>query len=124
VAYSLAISACKTKRMNTVITNKEFKKEVLEGKQLSIVQFKTDWNGACEIIAPIYEDLARSYKHVAKFFTIDADKEKAVTNQFRINETPVILFFKNGNVIDNAIGVISRNTLISKIETALSQTKQ
>ena len=106
--------------MNTEITIKEFEEEVLTGSQLSIVQFRTAWNGACEIIAPVYEDLANSYTNVAKFFTIDAEKEKKISNQFRINETPAILFFQNGVVIDYAIGLISRSTLISKIENALS----
>ena len=108
------------KTMNTEITIKEFETEVLAGQHLSIVQFKTALNGACEIIAPVYEDLAKFYTNVAKFFTIDADKEKMVSSQFRINETPTILFFQNGVVIDYAIGLISRSTLISKIENALS----
>jgi thioredoxin 1 len=110
--------------MNTSITMKEFNSTVLKAKQLSIVQFKTEWNGACEIIAPVYDDLANNYKHVANFFTIDADKEKKVSSLYRIKETPAILFFQNGTVIDAVIGLISRNTLISKIENALSQNKQ
>jgi len=110
--------------MNASITMKEFNKKVLEAKQLSIVQFKTDWNGACEIIAPVYDDLANSYKHVANFFTIDAEKEKKVSSLYRINETPAILFFQGGEMIDCVIGLISRNILISKIENALSQNKQ
>jgi thioredoxin 1 len=121
MAHRLAISGLQTRKMNTKITVREFDQEVLKTSLLSIVQFKTEWNGACEIIAPIYEDLANSYKNVANFFTIDADKEKKVSGRFRINETPTILFFKNGNVIDYAIGLISKNILISKIETALSQ---
>ena len=107
--------------MNIEITNREFTKKVLKETQLSIVQFKTEWNGACEIIAPIYEDLAQSYKGIVKFFTIDAEKEKKVSGKFRINETPAILFFQNGNVVDYISGVISRSALISKIESALTK---
>jgi len=107
--------------MNASITIKEFNTKILEGAKLSVVQFKTEWNGACEIIAPVYEDLADSYKHVANFFTIDADKQKKISSLYRINETPAILFFLNGTVIDSAIGLISREMFISKIENALSQ---
>jgi len=103
---------------------KEFNSTVLTAKQLAIVQFKTEWNGACEIIAPVYDDLANLYKHVANFFTIDAEKEKKVSRLYRINETPAILFFQDGEMIDCVIGLISRNILISKIENALSQNKQ
>ena len=113
-----------TKKMNKSIGRTEFMNEVAGNISLNLVQFKTEWNGACEIISPVYDDLANSYKHVANFFTIDADKEKKVSSLYRINETPAILFFQNGTVIDSVIGLISRNTLISKIENALSQNKQ
>jgi thioredoxin 1 len=108
--------------MNTEITNKEFR-AVLKSMDLSLVQFKTEWNGACQIIAPIYEDLAKSYKGQANFFTIDAEEERTVSNEFGITETPAILFFQNGALIDHAIGLISKHVLISKIETALSQVR-
>lgn len=109
--------------MNIAITKKEFKEDVLKSMHLTVVQFKTEWNGACQIIAPIYEDLAKSYNGHVRFYTIDADKEKTVLKKYGITETPAILFFQNGNVVDYAFGLISRNTLISKIETALSQNK-
>jgi thioredoxin 1 len=109
--------------MSLQITSNQFRKEVLENSHLSLVHFKKEWNGACQIISPIFEDLTRSYKSIVKFFTVDTDKEKFIANEFGINEIPAILFFRNGQIIDHSIGLISKNDLISKIENALTETK-
>src|SRR5215210_6014007 len=105
--------------MSRNITIKQFNKEVLENIHLSVIYFKREWNGACQIIAPIYEELAKSYQDTVKFFIVDLDKEKQIAHGFGIIETPSILFFKNGSTIDYAVGLISKNLLILKIENAL-----
>jgi thioredoxin 1 len=68
---------------------------------------------------PIYEELARYYKGLAKFFWVDADQEKELFAQYGIKEVPTILFFKNNELIDYAPGLVSKNKLIAKIENAL-----
>jgi thioredoxin 1 len=112
-----------TKSMNKMIGKKEFKIEVVESLHLSLVQFKTEWNGASQIVSMIYEDLAKSYKGSANFFTVDAEKEIHLGKEYGINEIPTILFFKSGKVIDYASGLIPKNVLITKIENALSSSK-
>ena len=106
--------------MNRAISRKEFKTEIIDSISLSLVQFKIDWNGACQIISPMYEDLASCYKGQAKFFTIDVETETGIDREYGIMELPTILFFKNGKVIDHIIGLKPKNVMISKIENALS----
>ncbi|HXL58679.1 MAG TPA: thioredoxin domain-containing protein [Chitinophagaceae bacterium] len=108
--------------MNLHITGKELKKEVAENINLLLVHFKTEWNGACQILAPVYEDLANEYKDTAKFFTIDTEKNKTAAHEYGVNEIPTILFFKNGEVIDYVSGLTAKNIIISKIENALINT--
>ena len=105
--------------MNRTISGLEFKKEVIGSMALSLVQFKTEWSGACQIISPIYEELAASYKGLAKFFTVDIENEPGVEQEFGILELPTILFFKNGTVIDHVTGLAPKNVIITKIEKAL-----
>ena len=103
-----------------MISKINFRKEVVDSTGLALVQFKKEWNGACQIISPIYEELARSYKGQAKFFTIDIEKEPGIDLEFGVMELPTILFFRRGEVIDHITGLIPRNMMISKIETALT----
>jgi thioredoxin 1 len=109
--------------MNKMIGEKEFRTEVVESSQLSLVQFKTDWNGASQIVSMIYDDLAKSYRGAANFFTVDLEEEIRLGKEYGISEIPTILFFKSGKVIDYATGLIPKNILITKIENALSSIK-
>lgn len=104
-----------------MITKENFKKEVTESKALSLVQFKTDWNGASQIVSMIYDDLAMSYKGIANFHTVDFENEEALVSEYGIMEVPTILFFKSGRMIDHVVGLVPKNTLISKIENHLSE---
>ena len=103
-----------------MISKANFRKEVVDGTGLALVQFKKEWNGACQIISPIYEEVAKSYKGQAKFFTIDVEKEPGIDLEFGVMELPTILFFRSGEVIDHVTGLIPKNMMISKIENALT----
>ena len=94
--------------------------EVIPSVNLSLVQFKVEWNGACQIVSMIYDDLAKSYAGSADFFTVNMETETTLAKQFGVNEVPAILFFRNGKLVDHVMGLIPKNGLISKIENALS----
>jgi len=87
---------------------------------LTLALFKTEWNGACQIVSMIYEDLEKSYQGHIDFYIVDHEKEPALVREFGIQEFPTILFFKNGQLVDHAVGLIAKNVLISKIESALN----
>ena len=108
--------------MSRSIGRKQFKTEVMESESghLSLVQFKTEWSGACQIIAPVFEELSNCYDGIADFFSIDVEQEADMEKEYRVLELPTILFFKNGELIDHVIGLTPRNALISKIESALA----
>jgi len=121
-AQRLAYMNRKIKTMTLHINGKELRKEVAENLNLLLVHFKTDWNGACQILAPVYDDLANAYKDIAKFFTIDAEKNKTAVSKYGVTEIQTILFFKEGEVIDHVSGLVSKSIIISKIENALTNT--
>jgi len=109
--------------VNKPIGKKEFKSRVVESITLILVLFKTEWNGACQLVAMIYNEVAKDYKGTANFFTVDIEKEVHLGKEFGITEIPTILFFKSGKVIDYATGLVPKNVLISKIENAISVSK-
>lgn len=108
--------------MNRVITRKDINKQVANSKGLALVQFRIEWNGACQIISPIYEELARSYRGQADFFSVDAEKESGLDYEFGVTEFPTILFFRSGELIDHVAGLTPKNVMITKIENALAST--
>jgi thioredoxin 1 len=105
--------------MYEAVTKKDFEKEVIESSILTIVQFRKKWNGACQIIEPVYADLAKIYKGTVHFYTVDVEKETELEKAYGVMELPTILFFKSGQVVDHTVGLTPKNVLISKIENAL-----
>ena len=97
-----------------------FNREATENERLTLALFKTEWNGACQIVSMIYDDLAKSYQHDAGFFTVDFEENPELSSEFGIREVPAILFFKKGQLIDHAVGLTAKNVLITKIESALN----
>ena len=97
--------------------------EVRNNMTVSVVQFKTEWSGASQIILPVYEELAHSYQGAVNFLSIDIDEDSAAAEEFGVTEIPTILFFRNGKVVDYVIGLTPKNVLIMKIENALTQNK-
>lgn len=102
------------------ISKNEFKRVVIGNRGLTLVQFKTEWSGACQIISPVYEELAMSYKGSVSFYSVDVEKETGLEKEYGVMEIPTILFFRNGRVIDHVVGLAPKNVVISKIENALS----
>jgi thioredoxin 1 len=99
---------------------KRFDREEIKNETLTLALFKTEWNGACQIVSMIYEELIKSYNTQAVFFSIDHEKEPALGQEFGVREVPTILFFKSGQLIDHAVGLTAKNELVAKIETALN----
>jgi thioredoxin 1 len=108
--------------MNRPISKINFKKEVIESRMISLVQFKKEWNGVSQIIEPLYNDLAKSYNGVVNFYTVDVEKETGLDSEYGVMDIPTILFFKSGKIIDHVTGLTPKNVLISKIENAIAGT--
>jgi thioredoxin-like negative regulator of GroEL len=93
LARGLAIGDCNKndkKKMNRMISKKEFRKEVIGSMDLALVQFKLEWSGVCQIISPIYEELATSYEGQANFFTVDVEKVRGLDDEYGVMELPTI----------------------------------
>jgi thioredoxin 1 len=106
--------------MTKAISKNEFSSMVIKSNQLSLVKFKTEWSGPCQIIEPVYRDVAASYLGVVNFFTVDVEQEKGLDEIYGVMELPTILIFKRGKVVDHTKGLTSKNTLVAKIENALA----
>jgi len=86
---------------------------------LHVIHFRTEWNGACQIVAMMIENLAEVYASRVLFRTADIEKEPALAASYGITEVPTVLLLKGNEVIEHAVGMISRQELVDKIERSL-----
>jgi thioredoxin 1 len=71
------------------------------------------------MIAPMVAELAQDYDGRLKVAKIDVDHNNAVAGQFRIMSIPSLLLFKGGQKVDQVVGAVPKQNLVSKIESIL-----
>ncbi len=102
-----------------VLTDQNFKNEVLESKVPVLVDFWAEWCGPCKQIAPIVEEIAQSYDSKIKVGKVDVDANNQTALNYMIRSIPSLLFFKNGKVVEQVIGAVPRQQLLNKVEAVL-----
>jgi len=101
------------------LTDTIFKKEVLESELTVLVDFWAAWCGPCKAVAPTIEELEKEYQGKIKFGKVNVDDNPKTTNQYGIMSIPTLMFFKNGKVMDQVVGALSKAELKKKIEANL-----
>ena len=55
----------------------------------------------------------------AKVFKLDVDAHPDVESRYGVRSIPALLFFKNGQVVDQVVGAVPRKVLAEKLEAQL-----
>ncbi len=101
------------------LTDTNFKKEVLESDLPALVDFWAPWCGPCRMVAPIIDELAKEYRNKLRICKINVDENPRVATQYGVMSIPALIFFKNGKVIEQVAGALSKPELKRKIEENL-----
>jgi len=102
----------------TELTGANFEATLAEG--VSIVDFWAPWCGPCRMIAPVIEELAEDYEGKANVCKVNTDEEQDIAVKFGIRSIPTIMFFKNGEMVDQIVGAQSKQALASKLDALLA----
>ena len=90
----------------TAITDANFDSEVKQSSIPVMVDFWANWCNPCKMIMPMVERLAVEYAGKIKICKMDIDVNSNTPSVFGVRSIPTILFFKNGQMVDQIIGVV------------------
>ena len=90
-------------------------------RQLVLVDFWAAWCGPCRALAPILERLADAYAGRVAVVKIDTDREQELAGRFAVRSLPTVKFFKDGNVVDEFLGVQPESSVRALIERHVSR---
>ncbi|NPA27841.1 MAG: thioredoxin [Epsilonproteobacteria bacterium] len=99
------------------LTKENFDETIKEG--VAVVDFWAPWCAPCRMIAPIIDELAEEYEGKAKICKVNTDEEPEIAVQFGIRSIPTILFFKDGELVDQMIGAAGKEVFKEKIDRLL-----
>ncbi len=101
------------------LTEKIFEQEVLKSEIPVLVDFWAEWCGPCRMIGPIIDEIAGDLQGKLKVAKINVDHEQALAAQFNIMSIPTLLLFKNGEVVEQIVGAMSKEPLLEKIKAKM-----
>lgn len=89
--------------------------EMINGEQLTLVDFFATWCGPCKMMHPILEQLKEKMGDDIRILKVDVDKNEAQSMQYRIQSVPTLMLFKKGEMLWRQSGAMSLNDLMQKI---------
>lgn len=89
--------------------------EMINGEQLTLVDFFATWCGPCKMMHPILEQLKEKMGDDIRILKVDVDKNEALSMQYRIQSIPTLMLFKKGEMLWRQSGAMSLNDLMQKI---------
>ena len=101
---------------NTVeITDGNFEKLVLKSEKLVIVDFWAEWCGPCKAITPVLDEISNEFGDKVLIGKVNVDEVKELPVKYGIRSIPTLLFFSNGEITRQEVGLQSKQTLVDNI---------
>ncbi|WP_300642163.1 thioredoxin [uncultured Helicobacter sp.] len=86
---------------------------------VALVDFWAPWCGPCRMLSPVIDKLTEEFEGKAKICKVNTDEQEELSAQFGIRSIPTMLFFKNGEVVDQMVGATSEQVLKDKLNALL-----
>lgn len=102
------------------ITDGTFQEMVVDSPLPALVDFWAPWCGPCRMIAPIIEELAKTYDGQAIIAKMNTDENVSVAGQLGIMGIPTLILFKDGQEVDRVVGFAPRRQIEDKLKALLN----
>lgn len=100
-------------------TDGNFNSDVVGGSGLTIVDFWAEWCGPCRLLGPTIESLADEYDGKVKVYKMNVDHNPETPTRFHIRGIPTVIFFKNGEAVDQLVGNQPKDVIAQTIQKHL-----
>ena len=99
------------------LSDATFDQAIAEG--IALVDFWAPWCGPCRMIAPVVEELASENGESIKVAKVNIDDCPNIAANYGVSSIPTIMLFKDGNLVDQFVGVQPKNRLQDAITNAV-----
>src|SRR6187549_279562 len=97
-------------------TDTSWETDVLGSPQPVLVDFWADWCVPCKTLVPILEAVAAQLDGKVKVGKLNVEENDQVPFKYGITTLPTLMLFKNGQVSEQRVGLISKENLVKLLE--------
>lgn len=94
-----------------VVDATNFEDEVINSDIPVLIDFWAQWCVPCKMIGPIMEEIAEEYSGRIKVVKINVDEAGDIATRYSIISIPTLMLFKDGEVINQQVGAVSKQTI-------------
>ena len=98
------------------INNNNFE-EITKSDKLVIIDFWATWCGPCRALSPIMDELSEEYKDDVIIGKCDTEENNDIAMQFGVRNIPMLVFLKNGEVVETLVGLQRKPDLVKLIDS-------
>jgi thioredoxin len=92
---------------------------IYEGDEPSVIDFYADWCGPCKRLAPIMDEMAKTYNGKVRFYRINVDQQQKLAAVFRIQSIPAVLFIPAKGKPMMQVGLLPHDSYTNIIDKQL-----
>lgn len=101
------------------VTADTFELEVLKSDIPVVIDLWAPWCGPCKALTPLLETVAADYEGKIKAVKLNIDDSPAIAAKYQIMSIPTLLFFKDGKVESQIIGLVGKNKIANKFDSII-----
>lgn len=107
--------------MPNSVTSATWEQEVLKAPGLVLVDFWAVWCGPCKMVAPIVDEISKEYEGRLKVLKLNSDENADIAGKYRVMGIPTLLFFRDGQAVDQIVGAVPKTQLKIKVDSLLAK---
>ena len=98
------------------ITDDGFEAEVLNSDKPTLVDFWAEWCGPCRALTPVINEIAENYGERLQVAKMNIDENPGTPSKYSVRAIPTLLLFKDGEVKEQLVGLVSKAKLDEVLE--------